>query len=180
MMGFVKKPEILNVGGGNAVQRPLTWAQTKCRAQNGERGRTMEDQNIRTRSTGTGPRLQPEILEKEHDISRRRHMRLPTIRRAHPWTSEHPGAGATHIERNRPVFRFGACLAGRSRVSEYIITYQGKPTFTVSIMEFRDGKVMHETQYFADPFEAPVCARTMGRADEIKNTYLSSLSASPD
>jgi hypothetical protein len=22
-------------------------------------------------------------------------------------------------------------------------------------MEFRDGKVMHETQYFADPFEAP-------------------------
>jgi hypothetical protein len=25
----------------------------------------------------------------------------------------------------------------------------------VSIMEFRDGKVVHETQYFADPFEAP-------------------------
>lgn len=23
------------------------------------------------------------------------------------------------------------------------------------IMEFRDGKVVHETQYFADPFEAP-------------------------
>ncbi len=22
-------------------------------------------------------------------------------------------------------------------------------------MEFRDGKVMHETQYFADPFEPP-------------------------
>ena len=40
-------------------------------------------------------------------------------------------------------------------ITEYIITYQGRPTFTVSIMEFRDGKVMHETQYFADPFEAP-------------------------
>jgi hypothetical protein len=25
----------------------------------------------------------------------------------------------------------------------------------VSIMEFRNGKVVHETQYFADPFEAP-------------------------
>jgi len=25
----------------------------------------------------------------------------------------------------------------------------------VSIMEFRKGKVVHETQYFADPFEAP-------------------------
>ena len=31
----------------------------------------------------------------------------------------------------------------------------GRPVPTVSIMEFRDGKVAHETQYFADPFEAP-------------------------
>jgi hypothetical protein len=41
-------------------------------------------------------------------------------------------------------------------VTEYTITYQGKPAYTVSIMEFRNGKVVHETQYFADPFEAPV------------------------
>ena len=40
-------------------------------------------------------------------------------------------------------------------VTEYTIVYQGKPAFTVSIMEFRDGKVVHETQYFADAFEAP-------------------------
>lgn len=40
-------------------------------------------------------------------------------------------------------------------VTEYIITYQGRPAYTVSIMEFRDLKVVHETQYFADPFEAP-------------------------
>jgi len=40
-------------------------------------------------------------------------------------------------------------------VTEYIITYQGKPAYTVSIMEFQNGKVVHETQYFADPFEAP-------------------------
>jgi ketosteroid isomerase-like protein len=40
-------------------------------------------------------------------------------------------------------------------ITEYIITYNGQPTFTVSIMEFRDGKVIHETQYFADAFEAP-------------------------
>ena len=40
-------------------------------------------------------------------------------------------------------------------VSEYVITYEGKRVYTVSIMEFRDGKVSHETQYFADPFEAP-------------------------
>jgi hypothetical protein len=40
-------------------------------------------------------------------------------------------------------------------VTEYTITYQGRPTFTVSIMEFCDGKVVHETQYFADSFDAP-------------------------
>jgi hypothetical protein len=40
-------------------------------------------------------------------------------------------------------------------ITEYVITYQGKPALTVSIMEFRNGKVVHETQYFADPFEAP-------------------------
>jgi len=40
-------------------------------------------------------------------------------------------------------------------ITEYTITYQGRPAFTVSIMEFSKGKVVHETQYFADPFEAP-------------------------
>ena len=38
-------------------------------------------------------------------------------------------------------------------VTEFILTYDGKPSYTVSIMEFRDGLVAHETQYFADPFE---------------------------
>ena len=38
-------------------------------------------------------------------------------------------------------------------ITEYILTYDGKPSYTVSIMEFRDGKVARETQYFGDPFE---------------------------
>ena len=40
-------------------------------------------------------------------------------------------------------------------VTEFILTYDGKPSYTVSIMEFRGDKVTRETQYFADPFEAP-------------------------
>jgi hypothetical protein len=40
-------------------------------------------------------------------------------------------------------------------VSECVITYDGTPTHTVSSMEFADGLVRHETQYFADPFPAP-------------------------
>ena len=38
-------------------------------------------------------------------------------------------------------------------VSEFIITYDGQPSWSVSVMEFLDGKVARETQYFADPFE---------------------------
>src|SRR3984893_12723380 len=44
---------------------------------------------------------------------------------------------------------------GNLCITEYTITYQGRPAYTVSIMEFRNGKVVHETQYFGDPFEAP-------------------------
>ncbi len=40
-------------------------------------------------------------------------------------------------------------------VTELILTYDAKPTYTVSIMEFRGDKVARETQYFADPFVAP-------------------------
>jgi hypothetical protein len=44
---------------------------------------------------------------------------------------------------------------GSMWVSECVITYDGVPTCSVSIMEFGDDLVAHETQYFADPFEAP-------------------------
>jgi hypothetical protein len=43
--------------------------------------------------------------------------------------------------------------AGDLWVTEFILTYDGRPSYTVSIMEFQDGKVAHETQYFGDPFE---------------------------
>jgi hypothetical protein len=39
-------------------------------------------------------------------------------------------------------------------VSECVITYDGVPTYSVSVMEITDGLVTHETQYFADPFDA--------------------------
>lgn len=38
-------------------------------------------------------------------------------------------------------------------ISEFVLTYDGQPSYVVSIMEFHGGKVAHETQYFGDPFE---------------------------
>jgi hypothetical protein len=40
-------------------------------------------------------------------------------------------------------------------VTEFTLTYDDKPSYTVSIMEFTGDKVVRETQYFADPFVAP-------------------------
>ena len=40
-------------------------------------------------------------------------------------------------------------------MSECVITYDGVPSDSVSIMEFSGGLVAHETQYFADPFDPP-------------------------
>jgi SnoaL-like domain len=44
--------------------------------------------------------------------------------------------------------------SGNVWITEYVIFYGDKPFHTVSIMEFRDGKVARETQYFGEPFEA--------------------------
>jgi hypothetical protein len=38
-------------------------------------------------------------------------------------------------------------------VTEFVLTYDGNPSYVVSIMEFREGLVVHETQYFADRFD---------------------------
>jgi ketosteroid isomerase-like protein len=38
-------------------------------------------------------------------------------------------------------------------ITEFVLTYDGTPSYSVSIMEFRDGNVVRETQYFCDPFQ---------------------------
>jgi SnoaL-like domain len=55
---------------------------------------------------------------------------------------------------NRKRFRVRRIIgAGDLWVTEYVLSYDGRPSFTVSIMEFLSGKVARETQYFGDPFE---------------------------
>ena len=51
------------------------------------------------------------------------------------------------------VRRLHGC--GNLWVTEYIIRYTTGPLHVVSITEFHGEKVAHETQYFAEPFEAP-------------------------
>ena len=51
-------------------------------------------------------------------------------------------------------------------VTELVLTYDGQPFYTVSIMEFEDGKVVRETQYFGEAFEpGPSRAQWVERMD---------------
>jgi len=53
-------------------------------------------------------------------------------------------------------------------ITEFILTYDGIPSYTVSIMEFREGLVAHETQYFGDRFDpAPSRAHLVERVGDI-------------
>jgi SnoaL-like domain len=53
-------------------------------------------------------------------------------------------------------------------VSEFVLTYDDIPSYTVSIMEFREGLVAHETQYFGDRFDpGPSRAHLVEQVDEI-------------
>ena len=66
---------------------------------------------------------------------------------------------------NRKRFKVRRIIGvGGLWVTEFVLTYDGRPSYTVSIMEFLDGKVARETQYFADPFEpGPSCAQWVER-----------------
>ena len=58
------------------------------------------------------------------------------------------------VQPNRKRFTVRRIIgSGDLWVTEFILSYDGVPSYTVSIMEFRDGLVAHETQYFAERFE---------------------------
>ena len=61
--------------------------------------------------------------------------------------------GGHPAERHFTVLRIRG--GGDLWVNECIITYDGAPTYSASIMELSGDMVTHETQYFADPFPAP-------------------------
>jgi hypothetical protein len=68
--------------------------------------------------------------------------------------------GRANIEASRAAqpntkrFNVRRMLGGNDLwISELVLTYDGQPYYVVSIMEFEGGEVVHETQYFSDPFE---------------------------
>ena len=113
----------------------------------------MEDQQIRMALYRHWAASDANDFEVEHDIYREDAV------------LEYPQSGERILGRrniqssrtaqpNRKRFTVRRIIgAGDLWVSEYVLTYDGRPSFTVSIMEFLDGKVARETQYFGEQFE---------------------------
>jgi hypothetical protein len=59
--------------------------------------------------------------------------------------AHYPGKVAFKILRTRGE--------GKLWITELIISYDRRPVYVVSVIEFREGKVAHQTYYFGDPFE---------------------------
>ena len=56
-------------------------------------------------------------------------------------------------------------------ITEFVLTYDQIPSYAVSIMEFREGLVARETQYFADGFDpAPSRAHLVERRGESRSS----------
>jgi len=75
------------------------------------------------------------------------------------------------VQPNKKRFKVRRMIgSGDLWVTEFVLTYDGVPSYTVSIMEFRDGLVAHETQYFADRFDpSPTRAHLVEQADETQS-----------
>ena len=70
-----------------------------------------------------------------------------------------------YVQPNKKRFAVQRIIgSGELWVTEFILTYDGVPSYTVSIMEFVEGLVARETQYFANPFDpAPSRAHLVER-----------------
>ena len=118
------------------------------------RGGHMKDQEIRTALDRHWAASDASDFETEHDIY------LEDAVLEYPQSGERiRGRRNIQITRtNQPSKkRFDVRRvigSGDLWITEFILTYDGKPSYTVSIMEFSGDKVARETQYFADPFEA--------------------------
>jgi len=70
------------------------------------------------------------------------------------------------VQPNKKRFTVRRIIGGGDLwVTEFVLAYDGAPSFVVSIMELREGLVARETQYFADRFDpAPSRAHLVERS----------------
>ena len=113
----------------------------------------MEDREVRAALDRHWVASDANDLEAEHDIYREDAVL------EYPQSGERI-RGRQNIEASRVAqpnmkrFTVRRVLGGGDLwVSELVLNYDGKPFYVVSVMEFEDGEVVRETQYFGEAFE---------------------------
>jgi len=126
-----------------------------CCSVRAKGGETMENQEIRTALDRHWAASAAGDIEAEHEIYH------DDVLVEYPQSGERiRGRHNIQALRGHHPAKLGFTIrrilgSGDLWITEYVLSYNEQPTQTVSIMEFCDGKVAHETQYFADPFEPP-------------------------
>ena len=72
------------------------------------------------------------------------------------------------VQPNKKRFTVRRIIGGGDLwITEFVLTYDGIPSYAVSIMEFREGLVANETQYFGNRFDpAPSRAHLVERVSQ--------------
>ena len=145
-----------SASGSKGHQPRGATSTTLLRRQGRAKGReTMENQAIRTALDRHWAASAAGDIEAEHEIYH------DDVLVEYPQSGERiRGRHNIQALRGHHPAKLGFTIrrilgSGDLWITEYVLSYNEQPTQTVSIMEFRDGKVAHETQYFADPFEPP-------------------------
>jgi hypothetical protein len=113
----------------------------------------MDDQSVRAALERHWKASDAGDFDVEHDIYREDAV-LDYPQSGERIRSRHNIQQSRFLQPNKKRFAVRRITgSGDLWISEFTLSYDGIPSYTVSIMEFRDGLVAHETQYFAQPFD---------------------------
>jgi len=113
----------------------------------------MDDQTVRTALERHWDASDASDFEVEHEIYREDAV-LEYPQSGERIRGRHNIQQSRCVQPNKKRFTVRRIIgSGDLWVTEFVLTYDGQPSYTVSIMEFKDGKVVRETQYFGDAFE---------------------------
>src|SRR5271156_5690857 len=127
----------------------------------------MEDSEIRAALDRHWAASDAGDFEAEHEIYREDAV-LDYPQSGERIRGRHNIQESRYVQPNKKRFTVRRIIgSGDLWVTEFVLTYDGVPSFAVSIMEFREGLVARETQYFADRFDpAPSRAHLVERVGE--------------
>ncbi len=114
----------------------------------------MEDRELRAALERHWAASDAENFELEHEICQENALL------EYPQSGEHIRGRrkiqeSRFVQPNKKRFSVHRIIgSGNLWVTEFVLTYDDAPSYSVSIMEFANGLVERETQYFASSFEA--------------------------